>query len=168
MPITAGADPATLEWRHFTEVPSLTVGEDAHIDMNFEIPNRPIRRVDGQLALNDNFVVRVTPRARVKRGANRTAALLAHEQGHYNIGFLAARTMARALEALRAPDQATLRQLLEACFRLHTNTRLAVIQARYDTDTGHGTNATQQTRWDTFIATCMGSATCTRINGLDL
>jgi hypothetical protein len=166
MTITAVANPTSLEWRHFTPSAAIPAGEDAHIDPRFDVPNRPLRQVDGQFMLAETFQITVTPVARVRPGTSQTATLLAHEQGHYDIGLLAARVMARDLQNLRAPNRAALATALQNCFTLHTVTRLGTIQQRYDSDTAHGTNHQQQQRWETSIRSCLSDPNCSQINGL--
>ncbi len=102
MPITVIPTPASLGWTNFSPVRALSNGEDAHIDPGYEVQNRPLRRVGGQFLLAETFELRVHPRARVLRTANQTADLLAHEQGHYDIGILAARALARDLATISA------------------------------------------------------------------
>jgi hypothetical protein len=168
MAITAAANPAQLTWNRFTEVPYLPDNEDAHVDPHFDIPRLPLRRVGSDFALAATFAVSVTPRARVRQGASKTTTLLAHEQGHYDLGLLAARAMARELETLRAPSQAALATALQTCFTLHTDTRLGPIQERYDTDTSHGTVSAQQQRWESMIRAALSTSPCNSINGMSL
>ena len=86
MAITAAASPPSLEWRHFTPSAGVPAGEDAHIDPHFDVPTRPLRQVGGQFMLAETFQITVTPVARVRPDTSQTATLLAHEQGHYNMG----------------------------------------------------------------------------------
>jgi predicted secreted Zn-dependent protease len=116
--------------------------------------------------LAETFQITVTPVARVRPGTSQTATLLAHEQGHYDIGLLAARVMARDLQSLRAANRAALATALQNSFTLHTVTRLGPIQQRYDLDTSHGTNHQQQQRWETSIRSCLSDPNCSQINGL--
>jgi len=168
MAITAAASPPSLEWRHFTPSAGVPAGEDAHIDPHFDVPTRPLRQVGGQFMLAETFQITVTPVARVRPGTSQTATLLAHEQGHYDLGLLAARVMARDLQNLRASTQAALGTALRDSFTLHTVTRLGPIQQRYDTDTAHGTNSQQQQRWEITIRSCLSDPNCSQINGLPL
>ena len=168
MPISVVPNPVTLAWSNFSPARSLPNHEDAHIDPAFDLQNRPIRRVGSQYMLAETAELRVHPRARVLRTANQTADLLAHEQGHYDIGILAARVLARALETLSASSPATLKTLATDAFTLHTITRLGPIQVAYDTDTNHSRNAQEQQRWDGLISAALASGNASQLNNLAL
>jgi hypothetical protein len=168
MAITAIANPTRLQWSNFTASSALPAGEDAHINPRFDVPNRPIRRVGTQFMLAETFQITVTPVARVKPVAAHTADLLAHEQGHYDIGLLAGRVLARDLQTLGASSPAALATALQQSFNQHTVTRLGPIQQRYDSDTQHGTNPQQQQRWNSLIRNALAMANCTQINGQNL
>lgn len=168
MPITIVPHPVTLSWSDFSTVNSLSNHEDAHIDPGYELQNRPLRRVGNQFMLAETVELRVHPRARVLRSANQTTDLLAHEQGHYDIGILAARALAADLVSLSAKTPSELSRLANDTFTLHTRTRLGPIQHAYDTDTNHSQNTQEQQRWSQMIATAMGNASATSINNLPL
>lgn len=168
MPITAVPNPATLSWGNFTKVESLPVNEDAHIDMDYQVQNRPIRRVGGQFMLAETLEVRVRPRARVLKTANQTDDLLAHEQGHYDIGLLAGRALARDLAGLSAATPAELGTAANDAFTLHTRTRLKPIQEAYDGDTKHSADPTEQKRWAGLISAALAAAAATHVNNMPL
>ncbi len=168
MPISVVPSPVSLSWTNFTPADSLPNNEDAHIDPGYEIQNRPIRRVGNSFMLAETFELRVRPRARVLRTASQTADLLAHEQGHYDIGILAGRAMARDLAAISAPTPADLKTAVNAAFDLHRLTRLGPIQKAYDNDTNHSRNTQEQQRWAQMIATALAATTATAINNMTL
>jgi len=168
MPITIVPHPVTLSWSDFTPVDALSHHEDAHIDPGFELQNRPLRRVNNQFMLAENIELRVSPRARVLKRANQTADLLAHEQGHYDIGILAARALAADLASLSAKSPSELSRLANDAFTLHTRTRLGPIQHDYDQDSNHSQNTTGQQQWSQMISTAMSNASATSINNLPL
>ena len=168
MPITILPHPITLSWSDFSTANSLSNHEDAHIDPGYEIQNRPLRRVNNRFMLAESFELRVHPRARVLKTANQTADLLAHEQGHYDIGILAARALAQDLASLNARTPAELSRLATDAFTLHTHTRLGPIQRAYDSDTNHSQNTQEQQRWAQMIATAMASTAATSIDNLPL
>jgi Bacterial protein of unknown function (DUF922) len=168
MPIAIVPLPVTLSWSDFATVNSLSNQEDAHIDPSYEVQNRPLRRVHNQFMLAETLEVRVHPRARVLNSANQSAGLLAHEQGHYDIGILAARALSADLASLSAKTPAELSRLLNDTFVLHTRTRLRPIQHAYDTATNHSQNTQEQQRWSQMIATAMANASATSINSLPL
>ncbi len=168
MAITVLANPQQLAWENFREVGSLTNGEDAHIDVGFDISVAQPRQVGGQWALAESFTITVTPRARVLSTANKTDALLAHEQGHYDIGLLAGRALGRDLAALRAASFAALRNALDATFTLHRVTRLGPIQVKYDHDTNHSAVVAEQTRWRTLLTAALAASQTDSLDGLPL
>ena len=168
MSITVVPNPVTLTWANFAEARSLSNHEDAHIDLGYEVQNRPLRRVNNQFMLAETLELRVRPIARVLRGANQTTDLLTHEQGHYDIGILVARALARDLAALSAHTAAALTRLATDAFTLHRITRLGPIQEAYDTDTNHSRNTQEQQRWEGLISAAMASGTATQLNNLAL
>lgn len=151
MAITVRANPTTLTWANFTVVSALAGSEDAHIDINFVIPTVMPRQVGSNWMLAETFEIVVSPAAKVKRSASQTAALLSHEQGHYDIGLAVGWAMARDLQSLSAPTRAALGQQLTTAFNLHRTTRMGAVQQQYDQDTNHSQNTPQQSRWDTAI-----------------
>jgi hypothetical protein len=91
----------------------------------------------------------------VVRGSE-TAALLAHEQGHYDLAGLAAREYSRELLELLAEgpmDPADIPDRVNA-INDQIISELATINERYDDDrlgTDHGLNVDIQNRWNAFI-----------------
>lgn len=168
MAITVTPNPVSLSWSNFTPVSTLPGNEDAHIDFNFVVPTRPPRQVGSNWMLAETFAIAVSPVAKVKTSATQTAALLAHEQGHYDIAILVARALAADLQALSAPTQAALGQALNTTFNLHRTTRMGAIQSQYDTSTNHSQNTAQQSAWETAISTAMSSGSATTLQGLAL
>jgi hypothetical protein len=82
-------------------------------------------------------------------------ALLAHEQGHYNLVALLGRDFFLALMRLKAntyQTSAAAQSDLTAASNA-TAAKAQDLQDRYDTDTKNGTDATAQTRWLGFIST---------------
>ena len=145
MAITVVPNPVNLQWSNFRSVPNLP-NEDAHIDIDFNVPNRPFRRVSGQIMMAETFQIGVSPDAKVVRDASQTADLLSHEQGHYNLGILVARALAYDFMQLQAANSAALARACRTCFTLHKNTRMRPIQQKYDRDTNHSRNRPQQQR----------------------
>jgi hypothetical protein len=168
MAITVVPKPVTVSWSDFNTVDSLPVDEDAHIDMGYEVENKSFRRVGGQFMVAETLEVRVKPLAKVLRSASQTGTLLAHEQGHYDIGILAARALARELALLHAATPAALGLAMRSCFTLHTVTRLDPVQKKYDKDTGHGTNAQEQARWAGLISAALAAVATMQLDGLPL
>lgn len=168
MPITVVAHPVALSWGDFSTVDSLPPGEDAHTQPAFDLQNKPLRRVGRQFMLADTLEIRVHPVARVLKSANQTDPLLAHEQGHYDVGILAARALARDLEALQASSPRELARAADAAWNLHIQTRMGPIQKAYDKDTKHSQDTTEQARWAGAIQAALVSAAATHLNKLEL
>lgn len=169
MAIIATRAPTTLAWSNFTSVSTLldpTDGGDldAYTEFNYETPTG-WRLVDGRFAFADGQTVRVTPRARVRAGARQTAALLAHEQFHYDVGFVIARCVAKELFSLRAPTMADLVRQQNELIQLHFFRRVGLIQRRYDIDTGHGTNARWQAHYLRLMRECLANANANMLGG---
>jgi hypothetical protein len=169
MAITVTPNPRMLGWSNFKPVDSLDNDEDAHIDMDYTIPTKNLRKVDGKYKLAETFAIVVKPVAKVLRGANKTPKLLAHEQSHYEIGILVGWAMARDLEALEAETPAKLGEKLTATFDLHRQTRMKPVQDKYDDDTDHSKIKGEQDRWNALIKTCMdANPKCGKLDGLEL
>jgi hypothetical protein len=158
MSIRVVAVPVTLLWSQFKVVDSLPGVEDAHTQVNFALPNSPFRSVGGQYMFADNVTITVSPMLRVLKTANQTADLLAHEQGHYNIGILVGRAMARELETLSSPNPRSLTASLTAAFDKHRLKLMPVVQEAYDGATGASRNTSEQTRWNGLIATALAAS----------
>ena len=179
MPITATRAIGTLSWSDFAVVrPPLVDPADGHqVDaytaFSWEFPDRPPQEIDGQLALNQNNVLRIRPsdgatppgRPKVTRGTSQNAALLAHEQFHYDVGFVIARVVARNLMALRKPDRASMIAAIRQLTHYHFRTRARLIQSRYDIDSRHGTNSTYQRIWKQKMANCLANPNATKLGG---
>jgi len=161
--------PKTIHWSDFgtpvSSVPSSYAGShtDCHIEIDIAyswggvVPVSP----GGDYQLKDiKVVVSIAPLGTwvlqgVSTGSNQ-AQILTHEQGHYNIGGIAARDVETALKNLRNADQSAL--VSDA-----STTADGIISSgqteedTYDGDaahggTDHGNDATQQAKWNGLIA----------------
>lgn len=174
MAITVVANPMLLAWGNFTlsatriADPNDGTLVDAVTRFNFYFPALAPRTVNGQFALADPNLLKITPNAQVFTGVLQTAALLAHEQFHYDVGIVTARALARELMALRAPNLAALSTAMNAAFRLHLFTRAGLLQRRYDIDAAHGTQAHYQKVWKDRMAQCLANPLSSRIGGFYL
>lgn len=83
---------------------------------------------------------------KVRIGAQQTAELLKHEQGHADIVFLAGLAAGNAIARRQSGYQATIARH-EALG--------AQLQRRYDQQTGHGANKAQQDRWNRLLDTAI-------------
>jgi hypothetical protein len=164
MAIRVIPSPAQLAWSQFKEVDSIPDGEDAHIDVNFALGNRNFHHSIGKYSLAADLTLTVSPIVKVLKGANKTADLLAHEQGHYNIGILVGRAMARELEKLSSANPHTLAHEATAVFDRHRLTLMPAVQEDYDTATNHSLNASQQARWNGLITAALAAAVSDTLN----
>ena len=169
MAITVSANPVVLRWQHFRSVGTLIdpadgQAMDAYTSFNYNIPATPQSSGRHQ-TVADPLVITITPNCKVRTGATRTAALLSHEQFHYDVGIVTARALARQLSHLRANTVAALATQLRAAVRLHFTTRAGLLQRRYDKDTHHGTNAHYQGIWKNRMRTCLGNSRADQLGG---
>ena len=173
MTITATRSPVTLSTTNYISQPVVIdpadgTAQDAFTAFAFNIPGHPPRTVDGQQALAETFAISITPVAQVRTGAVLTPGLLAHEQFHYDVGFVIARQLARELTRMRAPTVPQLAAALGVAVTLHFTTRAGLIQRRYDLDTRHGTNAHYQKIWLDRMRACLADSNATQIGGFFL
>ena len=174
MAITVQSNPANLTWGNFMVVPNkiLDPGDntlvDAYTTFRYQLPDRPPRQINGQFALADPLTITITPRAQVWSGIAQTAALLSHEQWHYDVGIVTARALARELSRMRARDMPSLVTAFNAAIRLHFHTRAGLLQKRYDLDTHHGTNAHYQRIWKDRMTACLAHPNADQLGGFYL
>lgn len=158
MAIHVRASPVVLSWSDFTPVVTLPGKEEAHTKVGFTLENKNFVHKDGVYALAD-VTLTVTPSVQVLKTANQTADLLSHEQGHYNIGILVGRAMARELEKLWDQDPKKLADAAGKVYDKHRLTLMKPVQDSYDGDADGSRNAAGQAKWDKLIADALGSAT---------
>ena len=169
--IAVRADPPKLDWSLFRAVDALpgTV-EAAHIaaEMSFPQPLK-IEGADGGYRM-PGFTITVAPQRQqttVRRSAERTADLLRHEQGHYDILVLAARALARELESTTAGSAAEVSHRVQTFVDKHTE-RAARLSELYDRQTNHSRDSTEQAHWNLLIADALEDRTPTELAGMPL
>jgi hypothetical protein len=81
--------------------------------------------------------------------------LLAHEQGHFDISELSARRLRLELEQFAVPCDAADTAL--GTVAAAATVRERALQARYDSETVHGTQRNEQLRWESFIDSTLDS-----------
>ncbi len=155
------ADPRVLAWSDFRLTRSIPGGESAVMAAEISFP-RPLRviRSAGGYRLPD-FTITVAPnpeRTIVARDAPRTDDLLRHEQGHFDIVVLAARALARELEAVETDTPGELTRTVEEAVDEHTR-RADALSREYDAATAHGQRLDAQRRWLRAIADTLREAT---------
>jgi hypothetical protein len=170
MSITVRRIPERLTWGNYILIPIVIDPNDgteqtAFTAFNFDIPDEPLRAVDGQVALAETFEIIITPRGNAKIDGPKAPGLLAHEQFYYDVGFVVARVAARELMTLRAGDERQLAAAVWNTVKLHFFFRAGLIQRRYDLDTRHGTVRYDQQLWTWRMSTCLADPASSQIGG---
>ena len=156
--------PRALTWDDFQELgarPADAGGnENAQIHSDVNQPERVrVSSEGGQRRVSSLTVTISIIRADswVVRSA-KTAELLSHEQGHYDITGLSGRDMGNEILAARAGTLEDLqRQVTDIIER--SRQQAQELNARYDTETGGGRNRDAQRRWDERIRSCIANGT---------
>lgn len=148
--------PRALTWDDFRELgsrPADAAGdENAQIHSDVNQPGRVrVSREDGQPRVSSLSVTISIVRADtwVVRSA-KTAELLSHEQGHYDITGLSGRDMGNEILAARAGTIEDLQQQITDIIERYRQ-QAQELNTRYDTETGGGRNRDAQRRWDERI-----------------
>jgi hypothetical protein len=150
-----------ISWTLFRSVGSIPdADEDAQINPEISpVPNlHPERTPAGKFRM-PSFTFSVTVNRQntmIVRTANKTADLLKHEQGHYDLLVLVCRALAREVESLEADSVQELGQQLATAQQTH-DTRAQALDALYDKETDHSRNRTGQQRWDNAIAAALAN-----------
>jgi predicted secreted Zn-dependent protease len=166
-----GGVPMQLSWNtHFTQVQQARIaGRTALTDAPFRASMNFSTRPDanGKIRfLNVHVTVTMNRGASWVVNGQQTPALLNHEQGHFNITWLAARELCRkmldyeldasVLNATHSGSTAQVMQKLRQEFQemeRATQRDIDRLNALYDSmgQTNHGANARPQTEWDRFL-----------------
>lgn len=161
-----------IGWELFRPVPSIPdTTEEAQIHP--ELPAlanlRPERTREGRFRL-PSFTLNVTVTRHdtmVVSTASKTADLLKHEQGHYDLLVLVTRALARELESLDAASVAELGRLVNTAYQTHDG-RAQALDAEYDKQTNHSRDRAAQQRWDTAITAALANPAADVIQNLRL
>jgi Bacterial protein of unknown function (DUF922) len=169
--IEVQANPSRLDWSLFRRVDSISgASEDARIGAEISFP-QPLKmeRTGNEYRLPP-FTITVAPepaRTMVRRSAVLSEYLLRHEQGHYDIVILAARALARELEAMTAASAQELSRRAQDCVDKHTR-RAKDLSEAYDRETDRSRNPTSQGRWTEHIAAALDDPRTASLAGLPL
>jgi len=160
--------PRNISWSDFQEVGARPAGvnEAAQIKSDVTQPNRVGVVPDNGMRRLAAYTVTVS----IGRDQSwvvtdqKSAALLAHEQGHFDITGLSARDLVTDLSALRA---ATLEGLQSEVTRLIEQQGTlaealggtASSVGQYDKETNHGSNRDAQQRWEGILRGCIQNGT---------
>lgn len=154
--------PRSIAWSEFAERNSRPAGisEDAQIHSEAVLSSDvTIERENGKLRLG-SFTVKieiVSDDTWVIRG-KASAALLAHEQGHFDITGLSGRDTMEDLKALRARTAAELQQKVDRVLRKGEESAKKLTE-NYDTETNHSQNTKAQGEWEKKIQDAIKNGT---------
>jgi hypothetical protein len=154
--------PRTLTWSDFPEVSSRpsAADEDAQIHCEVSQPERvSVTREGGQFrvtALTVNITILREDSWVVT--SQKTASLLSHEQGHYDITGLMGRDMGNEILAARARTVDGLQEQVTRIIERYRQ-RSQELNDLYDTQTNHSRNRDAQARWDERIRASMTNGT---------
>jgi len=169
--VSAFRVPTTLSVADYTPLPIVVdphdgTPQDAVTAFKFEMfPDPPPERFNGRFRVARAAAIMITPIAVIRTGVVMSPDLLAHEQLHYDVGFVIARQLARELNIIDAPTDPDLRVKVAALFALHFTTRNNLIQSRYDRETNHSQNRNLQRIWSSNMRTCLANAHAHQIGG---
>jgi hypothetical protein len=156
--------PRKIAWSEFKEVGSRPDGESEDAQISVELgaeKNVSVERENGRFKLG-----KVTFKMTVKEseswvvGSQKSDALLAHEQGHYDIAGLFYRDLMTVLQGLRENSGYDLgsevNRLMQEYDKLADD-----MSDKYDSslETNHGLNAVRQQAWEKQIQDCIKNGT---------
>ena len=166
-------NPDRLRWADLTTVPNKILGqfeaEAGYTAVPTDLKFRTVRK-GGKHAveLHPDFKVVVRPQGEVWKDANKTAALLAHEELHYYVGYVVARALINDILALRASSAGQLEGALTTMMDTHLVTRGEVIQKAYDGNTGNSASTAKQHQWQKAMTDCIANPKATKLMGYEL
>jgi hypothetical protein len=154
----------TLTWKDFVHknVPQPPPGQSAEAAQtvaNATISGLALAKAGSGFQIKDSVVVTIQLNSAqtwvanwiLTRSQDVTDALLAHEQGHYDLTALAGRDLYNAVTALLSntyPNAAAAQADLNAA---KAKIITQPVSDRYDADTQHGADAAQQAKWNQNI-----------------
>ncbi len=168
MTVSAFRTPTTLTLGDFTPQPVVLdhgLPVDAFTTFDFSTGTPLTVAVGSRFRVNPAMVILITPVALVRIGALMTPALLAHEQIHYDVGFVIARQLAREFNAIDDANDLHLQARMRTLVNLHFTTRAGLIQTRYDRESNHSLNAHFQKYWSDKMAKCLADPKAHEIGG---
>lgn len=156
--------PRQIAWSEFNEVSARPEGESEDAQISVELgpeKNVAVERENGQFKLG-----RVTFKMIVKKaeswvvGNQKSDALLAHEQGHYDIAGLFYRDLMNALRSLRENSVKELGSEINRLMKEYDQFA-DDMSDQYDSkqETNHGLNTSRQQAWEKQIQDCIKNGT---------
>lgn len=155
MPSTLSNLRYTVQWTDFKAPVPSGAEHDAHIETDFSL-HYGFKSSGGKVSLRDDLRITINlkrDRSWAKSGAARTADLLSHEQGHYDITALTARDLFLDLMQLKSRTFASAAALSAEVRRIAGTYPLQATQDLYDAvgESNHGNDAAGQKRWDGYL-----------------
>lgn len=151
--------PRSIAWSEFRGTVPGTRDEEARIVADPALQIRPGRAEDRSIKVADLRVrVVVNESASWASPDHRTARLLRHEQGHYDIAGMGARDLTRAILDARAPTARALWTMLRQLER-EAQAQVNRVNRLYDDETDHFRDAGEQARWERKISDAMQQGT---------
>lgn len=153
--------PRNLGWSEFTAVSSRprVESKDAHVSVQVDAGDVSVVKGNGRFKLGDGeFSVVTNPVDSWVVKDKKSASLLAHEQGHYDIAVLCYRDM--MAESRKSREKSEVRLWCAAIRVMDKHDRRAhKLSALYDlkADTGHGLHKKGQQAWESQIIACKAS-----------
>jgi predicted secreted Zn-dependent protease len=172
MTVSVVAAPAQLSWSDFRPVGALPDGSGEEAQTSTEMPamaNIKVVASQGKYSLPDLKLMVGLKRSEtlVVTSARKTADLLKHEQGHFDITVLTIRALAMELQRLTAPSAALLGQQVEALRQKHQRFADA-IEEKYDDETEHSRNKAVQDKWNQAIRSALLTPGIVSLQGMPL
>ncbi len=142
-----------VRWSEFREIHSRPAGEDENAQISTQTKGMKgkTKKIDGEFRMTDvtctMTVVKVD--SWVVKGT-KTADLLKHEQGHFDITAIGVREMTTEMEAARDTTVSALSAKIQGI----QEAKGKLMQEKsdlYDTQTDHGRIVAEQLRWEKLI-----------------
>jgi hypothetical protein len=172
MSVNVVFSPTQLTWNDFLPVDSLpdSSGDEAQTATKMA-PLAGIQPVSsqGKFSLPNLTLTVGLDRAQtlVVKTAEKTAYLLKHEQGHFDITVLSVRALAKDLEQLKAGSPSALGPLVNSALSMHQQ-RANMLEEKYDKDTNNSRDQDAQKTWNQAIDTAMKGSGVSILQGMPL
>src|SRR5258708_25101242 len=172
MSVTVSVSPTQLSWTDFLPVDSLpdSSGDEAQTATTMpELSGIHPVLAQGRFSLPDVTLTVGLDRSQtmVIKTAQKTADLLKHEQGHFDITVLTVRAFAKELEQLKAGSPSALGQQMNAALSKHQQ-RANMLEEKYDKETDHSKDQDAQKKWNQAIDSAMKGSWVLILQGMPL
>ena len=152
--------PRNITWDEFKELSARPSGEneDAQIHSEVDQPSEvAVVRESGIYRVTSLTVtIRTVTEDDWVVTSQKSAELLSHEQGHYDITGLMGRDMGKEIVAARASSKDDLQTKVTQIIEKYAQ-RAKDLSAQYDDETNHGRNRDAQKKWNDRIHSAMQS-----------